>query len=175
MGNVKYTQYQSHSATASETIMKYMKKFISDISLAFVVILLAIFLAPKFIEKINYALMKKPLVSAGIGILSIVLIPVLVLFLLFTGFLTSLSIVTAVLYGLILAISLSLFSLAIAKSLAEKWNMASKGKLILLSILSAVILWVAKLIPILGTYVSLFITVVGLGMFLYSIFRKNIN
>lgn len=171
MGNVKYTHYQTHTLTTGEIILKYVKQFISDISLAIIIILFAIFLAPKFIDKINYALMKRPFISSGIGILSIVLIPVLALFLLFTGFLTSLSIVIAVLYGLILTISLSLFSLAIAKSLSEKWNMTSKGKFILLSILSAIVLWFAKRIPILGTYVSLFITVVGLGMFITSFIK----
>lgn len=171
MGNVKYTPYQVHTATTGEVIIKYVKKFISDISLALIVILLVVFLTPKFIEKINYALMKRPFVSAGIGILAIVLVPVLALFLLFTGFLTALSITIAVLYGLVLAISLSLFSLAIAKSLAKKWNITSKGKFILLSIISAMVLWVAKLIPVLGTYVSLFITVVGLGMFFTSFMK----
>lgn len=173
MGSVTYTPYQVHTATTGEIILKYVKQFISDMSLAIVVILLAVFLAPKFIEKVNYALMKRPFLSSGIGILSFVLIPVLAILLLFTGFLTSLAVVLAVLYGLILAISLSIFSLAIAKSLADKWNVTSKGKLILFAFLSAVVLWIAKLVPILGTYVSLFIHVVGLGIFLTSFMKAK--
>ena len=55
MGNVKYTQYQTHTLTTGEIILKYVKQFISDISLAIIIILFAIFLAPKFIDKINYA------------------------------------------------------------------------------------------------------------------------
>ena len=148
-----------------------MKKFISDISLFIVIILLTVFLAPKFIEKVNYALMKKPFVSAGIGILAVVLIPVIALFLLFTGYLTALAIVIGALYGVILMASLAIFSLAIAKSLADKWKITSKGKFILTAFLSAVVLWIAKLIPVLDTYVSLFITVVGFGIFLTSFMK----
>lgn len=171
MGSIKYTPYQEPTHTTGEIIAKYVKKFISDISLALVIILFAVFLAPKFVDKVNYALMKRPFVSAGIGILAIIFIPVLALFLLFTGFLTALAVVIAVVYGLILALSLALFSLAIAKSLATKWNITSKGKFILFAFLCSVVLWIAKLIPVLGTYVSLFITVVGLGMFLTSFMK----
>lgn len=171
MGNVQYTPYQEHTVTTGEIIAKYIKQFVSDISLVIVVILLAVFLAPKFIDKLNYALMKRPFVSSGIGILTVVFVPVLALFLLFTGYLTALAIVIAVVYGLILALSLAFFSLAIAKSLATKWNITSKGKFILIAFLCSVILWIAKLIPVLGTYVSLFITVVGLGMFFTSFMK----
>lgn len=171
MGSVKYTPYQEPTITTGEIITKYIKKFISDISLVIVVILLSVFLAPKWIDKLNYALMKRPFVSAGIGILAVVFVPVLALFLLFTGYLTALALVIAVVYGLILALSLALFSLAIAKSLATKWNITSKGKFILIAFLCSVVLWIAKLIPVLGTYVSLFITVVGLGMFFTSFMK----
>lgn len=171
MGNVKFTQYQRHTATTGEIITKYVKRFTSDISLAIVIILLAVFLSPKLIEKVNYALMKRPFVSAGIGILTFVLVPMLAILLLFTGFLTSLAVILAVVYGLILAISLAIFSLAIAKSLVDKWKITSKGKFILFAIISAIVLWIAKLAPVLGTYVSLFITVVGFGIFFTSFIK----
>jgi len=173
MGNIRYTQYQRRTYTPGEIVINYAKQFISDISLVIVVVLLAVFLAPKWIDNINYALMKRPFVSTGIGILATVLIPVFALFLLFTGFFTTLSIIILVLYGLVLAISLSLFSLAIAKWLASKWNITSKGKFILFAIASSIVLWIARLLPVLGTYVSLFISVVGLGVFLTSAFKKK--
>ncbi|MCI9245779.1 MAG: polymer-forming cytoskeletal protein [Clostridia bacterium] len=171
IGSVKFTQYQGRTTTTGEIIAKYVKQFISNISLALVIILFAVFLAPKFTEKVNYALMKRPFVSAGIGILAIVFLPVLAFFLLFTGYLTALALVIAVLYGLILAASLAIFSLALAKSFADKWNITSKGKLILIAFLCSIVLWIVKLLPTLGTYVSLFIAVVGLGMFLTSFIK----
>ncbi len=171
MGNIKYTQYQEHTRTASEIAIKYIKQFISDISLTIVIILLIVFLAPKFIDKVNYALMKRPFISSGIGILSIVLIPVLALFLLFTGIFRGLAFATFVVYGSILVMCLAIFSLAIAKSFADKWNITSKGKFILFALLSAIVLWLAQRIPYLSTYVSLFIYVVGLGVFLTTFIK----
>lgn len=173
MGKVEFTKYQARTLTLGEVIAKYVKKFISDISLAIVVILLSVFLAPKWLEKVHYALMKKSFVSTGIGVLAVVLIPVLAFFLFLTGLFTSLSIAIIAIYGLILAISLSIFSLAIAKSITEKLKITSKGKFILFAILSAIVLWLAQRIPYIGTYLSLFIHTVGLGVFLFSFIKEK--
>lgn len=173
IGNVKYTEYKEHTLTAREIILGYVKKFISTIIYTIIIILVTTFFTPKFIEKANHALTKRPFVSAGIGILAIVLIPVVALLLLFTGWLSSLSIATIAIYALILSITLAIFSMAIAKSIADKWKITSKGKFILFAILTASVLWILQLIPVLGTYVSLFISVVGLGIFLFSFFRRK--
>ena len=93
-----------------------------------------------------------------------------------TGFLSYISIAILVVYGLILSITLAIFSMAIGKYIVDKIKNPSKVKFILFSILSAIVLWLLQIIPYIGNYMSLFIYVVGLGVFLFAFFmRKDVN
>lgn len=176
MGEVKYTEYEEETQTIGEIVLDYITKYINTILYALVIILLATFFAPKFIEKTNYTLMKRPFASAGIGILAFVLIPVAAIFCVTTGILSYISIAAFAVYCLILSITLSIFSMAIAKSIEKKLKKPSKGKFILFSFLSATILWILQIIPYIGTYISLFIYVVGLGVALFALFiRKDVS
>ena len=143
------------------------------LGIAIVIILIATFFAPKFIQKVTYVFNKKYIVSAGIGILSFVLLPVISFIFLLTGYLSYISFGIVAVYGLILSTTLAIFSMAISKTIVHKINKDSKGMFILFSILSAIILWILKVLPLFGPYFSLFILVVGLGIFLYSLFMKK--
>lgn len=171
-GEVKYTPVDTTVSTA-DIISSYITSFITTIIYAIVVILLATFFAPKFIEKAQYALTKRPFVSAGIGILSIVLVPVFALLILMLGVFSYVSLAIFALYVLILSITLAIFSMIIAKLIEKKLKNPSKVKFILFSILSAIVLWILRCIPFVGGYVSLFITVVGLGVFLFAFFMRK--
>ena len=176
LGEIKYTSSASAAPTTEQIISSYITNFITTIIYALVIILLIVFFGPKFTEKLNYALIKKSYISAGIGIASIILIPVLAIVLLITGFLAYISLATLVVYGLILSISLALFGIAIGKHFAGKLKNPSKGKLILFSILATIVLWFAQIIPYIGGYISIFIYVVGLGMFIFAFFiRKDVS
>lgn len=175
LGEVKYTRAQNE-ATASEIISSYIINFLCSIIYAIAVILLATFYAPKFIEKANYALNKRPFVSAGIGILAFVLIPVISVVLLTLSVFSYVSFAILAIYGLILSITLAIFSMAIGKYIVNKMKNPSKGNFILFAILSAIVLWFLQIVPAIGGYVTIFIFVVGLGIFLFSFFmRKDVS
>ena len=62
------------------------------------------------------------------------------------------------------------------KLITDILGTTSKGKFILFSILCAIGLWLLQIIPYVGGYISLFIYVVGLGVFLFSFFmRKDVS
>ena len=176
LGEIQYTPYEENSPSAGEIILSYVTNFINAIVYALVIILIIILGAPKFAEKISYALIQKSYISAGIGILAIVLIPFVAILAFATGFLTYISIVLLVIYGVVLASTLAIFGIAIGKYLVDKLKNPSKGKFILLSILSASVLWLTRLIPYIGGYITLFIFVVGLGVFIFTLFiRKDVS
>lgn len=176
LGEINYTEYKEKVYTTSEIILNYIIKFITAILYAIVVILLATYLTPKFIEKSSYTLMKRPFVSAGIGIFAIVLIPVIAIILLTTGVLSYISMAVLAIYALVLSITLPIFSMAIAKSIEKKLKNPSKAKFILFSVLVAIVLWLLQIIPYIGGYISLFIYVVGLGVAIFAFFiRKDVN
>lgn len=175
-GEVKYTPYEKSTPSTAEIVSSHITKFITTILYAIVVILLATYFAPKFIEKASYTLNKRPFVSAGIGILSIVLIPVIAIMLLMTGVLAYVSMAILAVYALALSITLPIFSMIAGKFIADKFKSTSKGKFILFSILSAIVLWLVQIIPFVGGYISMFIYVVGLGIFLFAFFmRKDVS
>lgn len=173
LGEIKYTPYEEDSPSAGEIILSYVTNFINAIVYALVIILIIILGAPKFAEKISYALIQKSYISAGIGILAIVLIPFVAILAFATGYLSYISIVLLVIYGVVLASTLAIFGIAIGKYLVDKLKNPSKGKFILLSILSASVLWLTRLIPYIGGYITLFIFVVGLGVFIFTLFIKK--
>ncbi len=176
-GEIKYNKYEVKTPSTEEIISAYIVRFITTIIYAVVVILLATFFAPKFIEKASYTFTKRPFISAGIGILSIVLIPVLAIILLVTTrVLSYVSMAIIAVYALILSITLPIFSMIGGKFITDKLGTTSKGKFILFSILCAIGLWLLQIIPYVGGYISLFIYVVGLGVFLFSFFmRKDVS
>ena len=172
-GEINYSAPDSSTPTTEDIISSYITAFITTIAYALVVILIFIFLAPKFTEKLSHALLKRPYVSAGIGILAFILIPMFAVIFLITGFLSYVSLALLAVHVLILSITLSIFSVAIGKYLSDKFKNPSKGKLVLFSILSAIVLWFAQLIPYIGGYISLFIYVVGLGIFIFALFKRK--
>lgn len=173
LGEVKRSESKGSASSAQDIIFSYITKFVCTIAYAIVIILIATFFAPKFIQKVTYVFNKKYIVSAGIGILSFVLLPVISFLFLLTGYLSYISFGIVAVYGLILSTTLAIFSMAISKTIVHKINKDSKGMFILFSILSAIILWILKVLPFVGPYFSLFILVVGLGIFLYSLFMKK--
>ena len=116
---------------------------------------------------------KHPFIVAGIGIGSFIMIPLLALVFIITGFLTYFGIALIALYCLMLSITIAILGMAIGNYFANKFKNKTKAKSILLSIASVIIIWLLQQIPTFGSYVSIFTYVFGLGIFIYSIFKRN--
>ena len=176
LGEILYTSYAENTATTEEVLSYYILNFVNTIIYTIVIIVFFSFFASKFVEKVSYALIEKSFVSAGIGILSIILIPVISILFLITGFLSYVSLAALIIYGLILSSALAIFSIAIGKYFVNKLKTPSRGKFILCAIVSAMVLWLLQIIPYIGGYISLFIFVVGLGVFIFALFiRKDVS
>ena len=173
-GEINFSAITAESEpTTSEIIASYVMKFITTILYMVCVIILATFFAPKFINKSCYVATKRPFVTAGIGILAIVLIPIVAFILIITGVLSFVGIAALAVYALVLSITLAILSLAIGKSITLKLKKQTKGKFILLSIASAAVIWLLQQVPYIGGYISLFTVVFGLGIFLFAFFSKK--
>lgn len=173
-GSVDFTQdVQEESTQKTNTISNYINNFVRVLIYAVVVILLASFITPKFADKATYVMSKKPFATAGIGILSIIAVPIVSIILLITGFLSYVSIALVSVYCLILSITISILGIAIGNYFATKIKNNFKGKLILLSCASVAIIWILQQLPIVGPFISLFTVVFGLGIFVYALFAKQ--
>lgn len=105
-GEVKFNPVAEESVpTVKEVISNYIITFANVLIYAIFVILIVVFFAPKFTDKASYCMSKKPFATAGIGILAIIIVPILSIVLLFTGFLTYASIALLTVYFLVLSMT----------------------------------------------------------------------
>lgn len=172
MGEVKFNQLEENVESVGNVVSQYVISFLNVILLAAVVILLSTFVTPNFANKATYCMAKRPFSTTGIGILSFIFIPIVCIVLLFFGVSVYLSLALITLYALVLSITISILGIAIGNYFADKFKEKTKTKTILLSLASVVCLWLLQLVPYVGAFVSLFILVFGLGIFVFSLFVK---
>ena len=173
-GEIKFTKMDT-TKTVGEVISNYISKFLRVILYAIIIILLVTFFTSQFTNKITYSMSKHPFVVAGIGIASFIVVPLLALAFIITGFLTYFGIALLALYCLVLSITIAILGMAIGNYFANKFKNKTKAKTILLSIVSVIILWLLQQIPTFGNYVSIFTYIFGLGLFVFAIFNKKLN
>ena len=116
---------------------------------------------------------KKPLISAGVGILAIILTPIIALLIALISIFVYISFGILAVYALALSITLPILSMAIAEPLSNKLKNKTKVKFVLIAIGVAIVLYLLQLIPFVGSYIPLFIYVFGLGIFVMALFRRK--
>lgn len=166
-GEVTYTELQEQEDT--KTVGDYVYSIVSQAIFVFVIFLACLGIAPKFSHKAATVLTKKWGASIGLGLAGIVLIPVFGIFLLTTGFATSLSIYVFTLYGLLLATSFSVVCIAVNQLLTNKFHITKTFVSILTLLLVAVVLGIVKLLP----FMAFALTTFGLGIFIVSLFYQE--
>ncbi len=171
-GEIKFTQINNTLST-EQIISSYISSFVNMLFYSLVVVLLFTFFSTKWISKTTYCLTKRPFITAGIGILSFVLVPVIALVLLISGFLSYVGIALLAVYILAISITISILGMAIGNYFVSKLKNKSKTKSILLSLASVTVLWILQQIPVIGGYLSLFTYVVGFGIFVFAFFTKK--
>lgn len=173
LGKTEFTPIDNEQLTTGAIISNYIAKFIRVLVYSLVVILLAVFVAPNFANKATYCMEKKPFITAGVGILAFVLVPVISVLFMITGFLSYVGMALLVLYILMISITIAVLGMAVGNYLVSKLKTKTKGKMIGLSIISVAVIWLLQIIPVIGSWISIFTYVFGFGILLCSIFRKK--
>ena len=172
----KLFEDQSIVNNAMYNFKNYLVDLLKVIIVSLIVILIIVFATPKFAEKGQKIVENKMAVSIGYGALTLVAIPVscFILFCTILGIIPALSILLAYLF-IIMEMSIALVALPLAKVICKKINKNSKGMNILISTILVIILWLLEKIPVLGSIISLFISIFALGILTYSIFHSKIE
>lgn len=175
-GEIKFTQMAVEQPNMAQIISGYITSFVNVLVYAIAVVLIITFLTTKFIDKATYCLTKKPFVTAGIGILAFIMIPIVSIFLIAIGYTMYLGAALLTLYVLALSMTISILGIAIGNFIANKLKNKTKGKVILFSLASVIAIWLLQLIPVVGTWISIFTVIFGFGILVYSLFiRKDIT
>ena len=178
-GSINYTEGSGYSEEPSKMFQNYLKELLQVLVVAIIIVLIVVFATPKFTNKMHSILENKAAATLGCGALTLILVPVLcfILFCTVVGIIPALALLFTFIF--IISISPIILSIPLAKIVCEKMKKESKGLTIVFALLFVVIIWLLEQIPVLGILVALFVSLFGLGIITYSIFRpapkKNDN
>ena len=138
-----------------------------------VVFLLAIWLAPKFVEKTTSFIGTKSLLAFGIGALACVATIILSFALLCSYIGIPLAFAIIALFALMLSISFATATISITTKIKEKFKFEKKYLTCITLVVVTLVLWALQQIPYAGGIISLIITLFGFGVLVLSIFSKK--
>lgn len=168
-GNVNYSALTMPNTNSAKN---YVVDFLFTLVFTLVVWALITFLAPNFKEKIEKVGKVRPVASSLFGLLGMIIIPVLSILLLLTVFGVPLAAALIALFALVISMTFTLTTIALANILAEKVSFFAKYKKVLAVVLVALVLWALTQIPYVGIAVFILIPIYGLGMFILSVLNK---
>lgn len=159
----------------TKNFSSYLKEFISVLIFAALVWFVLSKLTPSFLN--NSAEMfngfnKKVFGTIGYGLLALILIPILVIILMFTGITLNISISSLSIYIFFIALSGTIFRAILITSVLNKNNFTKTSQKIACIILVTLVTYVLTLIPYVGFYVKLAYVILVLGFILRNV--KNL-
>lgn len=171
-GNINYTPVAKEE-TKQVDISSYINKLVKTLILTLLTALIILWLLPNYIDKSKDMLSHKTLPTILCGFAGLFLVPIIILILMLTliGFVPA--IILLLIYIIALIIASSVLSVTIGRIIAELTNNTGKSKTILFSLLASLVIWLLKLIPIVGGFISFIVLILGLGILVYGLFYKQ--
>lgn len=160
----------------SEGIFSILTRLLGNVFYTFVLVMLLIWLTPKFVDRVTNMGVAKSFISLGVGIASpfVAILASILLILSIIGVTIFASMVFAgSLLGMFgLAIASLFFGGLICKLLKQQGN----AKLVIFTLIANIVLWLLALIPYVGWIISLLVTLFGIGITLVNmVCRKEIT
>ena len=169
-GNINFTQKVVESSNTINNKIFDLGSFIVTVILIWLVLL---WIAPKFVKSCNQILTNKPLPVIGLGILTPIAFIFAFIILLLLNITVAFSFLSLAVFCILLLVSSSIFVIAINNMLCTKLKINKNVGIFGMLIVSALVLWLIKLIPILGTLVSFIVSILGLGIIVSNLILKN--
>lgn len=169
-GETNYTQATNNT---SRTIQSYLISLGTIIATAILVWLICLWLAPKFVKKSNLIDKKSILPEIGLGILTPIVLLIVSIVLILLGITSSFGLLLLAISFILMGLSTSIFIIAINNLICNKLkiqkNIGNFGMLIV----TAAVLWLIGLIPVVGSIVGIIAIIIGLGILVYYLIKKE--
>lgn len=174
-GTINYSKYQAESGekTTGEIVIDKIISLCEALLYTAVVFLLAMFFAPKFLEKSKEFISKKSFAAFGVGLLACIVTVVVSFALLFSYIGVPLAFAIMALLVIMMSIGFAVTSTCITYKVAEKMKIEKKSLIWLTLAIVTIIIWALKQIPYIGWIVTIVATVLGFGIILLYLFTKN--
>lgn len=163
-GTVTFTQENSSEKTTGTIISENLVSLGGFLAFVLLVWLVCSWLAPKFLDYTNNYVGKQSLKVFGIGLLTLVAIPVSCIILILLQLTASFSLCLLALYILTLVVANSIFVITANKYLCTKLKINGFAGTFGMLIVSGIILWVIINLPYVGGFINFIMTVLGLGI-----------
>ncbi len=167
------TSFSRNASTNGNNIVSYVLSLGAIVATAIIIWLLGIWLTPKFIENTNNVIKKKILPVIGFGILTPLVAIIASIILMLIGITAPIGFILLGLLFILMAISTSVFIIAINNLVCGKLNISKKIGIFGMLILTSIVIWAIGLIPYVGSILSIVALVIGLGLIITPLVLKD--
>ena len=171
LGEVKFEKEEVKVESVAEKAISYITNALNLLVYTCAVVLLAIWLAPKFVEKATNMSVKKAWASLGIGAASAIVVPIVLLLLLMSGIASRVSIAATFVFVAICMSGTAFASIYFGNLFAKLVKWEGKVKFVLASVIAALIIWIIQQIPFIGGIVGFLVALFGIGVLVVNIFE----
>lgn len=172
-GEVTYEKTNTQT-NMGKSVGSYVKDLVKTLLFTFIVTLVLLWLTPKFVQRVGNMSTAKTFISLGIGFATPIAFVMASFLLILT--MIGLPIFACGLFAFILLayIGFSVTSIYFGKLLAKLFKMQGNVKFVLLTLVSALVLWLIHIIPVVGGIFSFIISLFGIGATLVNmVYRKE--
>ncbi len=165
-GNVNYTEEKSSNSASVQTYILSLGRFIVTVVLVW---LICLWLAPKFLKNTSAIISNKFLPTLGYGILTPILAVIAFTILILLTIPSTIATIGLAILFIGIALGPSIFTIAINNLICNKLNIEKNTITFGILIITSAILWAICLIPVVGSIVSIVVSILGLGIIVKSI------
>ena len=163
------------TADTGNIVWSVVMSIIRALIFAFVIIMLSIWIAPKFADRVCEIVSKKSFQSFGIGLLAFfgIIILSFILLVFTAGFGVSVAVFAIGLLILAYSIANVVFSMSIGKLIANKLNLNKTVYFVLFSLVVVLVLELISLIPTVGFAITFITSIVGIGILCINAYKRK--
>ncbi len=171
-GEVNYTKVE---ASTENMVWSIVSSVISSLIFSFVIIMLLLWIAPKFKESACEIVEKKSLKAFGIGLLVFfgTIIASFILLLFTYGLVTSVAVFAIAVLAIACIVATTVFSMAIGQLITSKTKFKSNTAFVLFSLLVVLVLKLVGYIPYIGAPIGLIVFILGLGIICMNAYKRK--
>ncbi len=173
-GSITRSASIDEGESVASVIFSYIFKAINTLAYVLVIVLLSMWLAPKFVARVTSMDTKKAFVSLGIGIVAPIAIILALIILLLSTVFTDIAIATTILFIAICMSGTAFASIYFGNIFAKSVKWEGKLKFVLATLIASLIIWIISQIPFIGEMFGLLVALFGIGtLFVNAIYRKE--
>ena len=159
--------------TNTKAIQTYLISLGTIIATAILIWLICLWLAPKFVKKSNLIDKKSILPEIGLGIITPIILVLVSFVLILLSITSSFGLLLLATSFILVGLSTSIFIIAINNLVCNKLKIQKTIGNFGMLIVTAAVLWLIGLIPVVGSIVGIIAVLIGLGILVYYLIKKE--